>query len=205
MGSDSIEYRGVMTEDDFVFVSHLQRLLKPNVMPAADMFFVGGVVFAIACVWHFVVAPDVASTILWTIVSFGFLFTWWHLRPNPRKAYRENEALRGEHVGRLTDSAIESRLLKVDARIPWAFFTAYAQRGHAVILIVGEHLQVTLVKSFFATDDDWNAALRLVGQHLQRRTVGRLSPSTRNIVFWFFAALIVYLFWEVSSMIERPR
>jgi hypothetical protein len=126
--------------------------------------------------------------------------TWWFRRPDPRKLWRSTPALREPYAGQVTESALEARLVAVDARIPWPAFSARAGSPRAIVLLAG-HMCIPLARSFFASEEEWLAARAIVERCVPLRS-SRAGDQTivRTAIFWLVLVLVIFLAWHFAQL-----
>jgi hypothetical protein len=163
-----IPYSGSLTEDDYVEIARLRRKIGPASRSLAEWATLLGVAFLALGSWAFIVpAGNTSGAVSWAALAVPcFLFGWFR-RHDPRKEWHSHPQLREPYAGRITPDALESQMLGVDARVPWEAVTGYAATANALVLGMG-HVDVPLVRRFFATEEDWQSA---------RTTIEKSVPS----------------------------
>jgi hypothetical protein len=193
-----IEYRGVLSEDDYVDVCRLRRTVWPEAGTFKDARLWLAVGFTLLAAYGYGVGGN-SESLWWLPFSLLCVAFWWRGRVDPRRQYRETPALREEHSGRVEDNVLAGRLLGEEARVPWQFFTSYVESRSTLLLVVGERLYVVLARAFFADTASWGAACALVRAKVPPRDAGRRSPAM-TVVAWLGLLLFVFLAWHFASM-----
>jgi hypothetical protein len=197
------DYRGTLTEDDYVEVSRLRRTIVPNVRTLADWSGLFAGCFAVMGVWAYIGSRDnLLESMFWFALVIPCSVYWWYGRYDPRKEWRNTPVLREEFYGRITESALEARLTGTEARIPWKMFQTYAASPTVILLLVGPHMALPLARSFFGGDDIWESVNRLVSQNVQTSNA-KTTVNWSSIILWIFIALLIFLFWSVSKRLEQ--
>jgi hypothetical protein len=197
-----LEYSGALTEDEFVGVHRLSKQLRPNEVDLLDYALVGGILFFAVGLFGALNGGGLSDAPMWILLGSMAILFWRGAQPDPRRLFQESTALRELYRGRLTGKALEARLHGVDSRIPWPFFTAYLELDRVILLVVGDHTYVPILRGFFGSDEDWSEARKLIGARLKRREI-KISARFKTILYWLVAALVIGLFWSVSSRIQR--
>lgn len=131
------------------------------------------------------------------------------MRDFPSAAWRDASYMREHMEGRATDQGIEIRTRFASAKYPWSEFTGLGRYGDDLIVFFqGPMLLVTLARSFFSTQEDWQA-IRLHAAKLLPLTheatpainpIRRLRISRRQAIFIAILVVIVLVL-----ILARPR
>src|SRR2546427_6470983 len=120
-------YQVALSEDVYVEIARLQRRLSPGVRTIAEWLLWFGVAFVFMSGWAYLGdRQNPSEAFFWFGLALPCLAFWWFRRSDPRKFWRSTPALREQYVGQVTESALEARVVGMEARIPWPAFTARA-------------------------------------------------------------------------------
>jgi hypothetical protein len=200
------EYRGSLTEDDFVEAARLRRRVIREAGTAEDPTLWFGAGFLALAMWGLFRRPDPTPETLWWLPFALLCFAlWWRRRVNPRVVWRKEAGLRDECRGVVSARALEARLGGIDATIPWTFFSSHLASGRAIVLFVGTHLNLILAKSMFATDEAWSEARSIIQGSVPRATEehGTSPRRLRRTLGWVLLLLAVFLAWHFATIQKR--
>ena len=194
-------YQGTLTEDDYVEIARLQRQLLPGARTVAEWLLWFGVGFLFMSGWAYLGnRQNPSEALLWLGLAVPCLAVWWFRRPDPRKLWRSTPALHEPYAGQVTESALEARLVSVDARIPWPAFTARAGSARAIVLLAG-HIFIPLARSFFQSEQEWADARAIVEKCVPLPSGKAGGHSVlRTTVFWLVLLLVIFLAWHFAQL-----
>ena len=198
MEEQVVEYRGSVSEQEFVAATRLRRRILPEGGSAADSLLWFGIGFAALALWGYVSTPERVPGALWWIpFSALCLAMWWRRRSALLGLWRASVSPGSEQRGTVTEQWLEARLFGVEARIPWKVFAGRLASGRALVLFVGTHLQLVLGASQFADENAWREACALVARHVPMPE----RPSIlRRTILWLILLLVIFLAWHFAQM-----
>ena len=197
------EYRGALTEDDFVEIVRLRRrvIREAGTFEDATVWF--GVGFLVLAGWGYTGGNP--ESLWWLPFSLLCFAVWWRRRVDPRTLWRREAALRDEFRGLTTEQALEARLGGIDTRVPWTFFSSHVASSSALLLFAGSKVHVMLSRSMFGTDDAWQQARATIAQRVpQAREEHGTSPRRLLISLgWVLLLLLVFLAWHFAQIPKK--
>jgi hypothetical protein len=198
-----IEYRGALTEDDYVAFVRLSRRLLPGGSTPGDGRLVAAAICVLLAGWgYFGGSERNPESFWWLAVGAPFVFWWTATRHSPRRRWRTIPALRGEYQGCLTDDAYEGHH-GTDARIPWPLFSGCARSSALVVLALGPRM-VPLARGFFRSEGDWDAARGLVQRKVSSVASGQ-SSHLHKAILWLLVLLTIILLWHFATIRRVQR
>jgi hypothetical protein len=196
-------YRCALSEEAYVEISKLQRRLFPGAKTLAEWILWLGLGFVFMSGWAYLGdRQNPSEAMFWGVLGIPCLLFGWLRRSDPRKVWRATPTLQEPYVGQVTQNALETRIVGVDARIPWQAFTTWAGSSRAVVLHAGQ-IFVPLAREFFSSDDEWHAVRKLIEGSVpvsesQGRAGGR--AVARTVILWLVLLLVILLAWHFAQV-----
>lgn len=171
-----IPFRGTLTQDQYAVA--YRAMLRPTFSRLIPLFVLLGIGFVIgplALIFLGDTAPTFNTTVLPLIVVIVFLGSlWFSYQFGGRQAYKSlPPSVRSPVTGHLSDTTVLWNTDVAATTFRWEAFSHYGVANDTLLLYQGT-AATSIPRAFFATGEDWNAALRLVQSRLST------TPSSKN-------------------------
>ena len=192
-----LQFEGALTRDEFLSASKLgsRPLAKKRGVITFDLWPVliaVGVVLAIAGIWQ---ATQMQRTyIIWVVLGLILSILGMKLRTVPQKLWEQNETLRVQREGKITEDAVEIHTPLGQSRLLWTNFIGYGEYRDTVVLFQNTALGVPFPKRFFKSEAEWDSFRAMVTRKLQvSHQVTSVRPSTVLLLIVIAIAIIALL------------
>jgi hypothetical protein len=182
----------------------LRRSMRAGLQPSRRAL-IGGAILGVFMLWGLVGVPladgqplsDLLANLapaLVTVLLAGSLFIYALFFSAPRKVLESNKLIQGGYAGVATEEGVHLETAHSQSDLPWDVFYR-AKIGRDVVLLY-QSVQVSSVfpREFFATEEDWQAFVGLVRQHVSLRPPRRGNPL-KVFILWLVIFLAVVLFY----------
>ncbi len=104
------------------------------------------------------------------------------------------------YSGRVSEQMLETRIVGLDARIPWKAVTAHVASSTMILLVIGQ-LCLPIARSFFVGEQQWQDARRIIERNVAAvPTGGRFATPWRTVVLWLALLVVIFLAWHFAQV-----
>ncbi len=156
-----VPFRGQLTEEQYMSMA---QLIWPKMLKATPFLVFVGVGILLWRLWPLSFDQPFRILQVLIVVAIGVAVA---MAPKigARKAWRSDPILQVEIHGSLSDEGLRWQQEERGIRLPWSSIVGYRATDDFLLLYRTPRQFLWLMRSFFASQEDWQRALALASQH----------------------------------------